>query len=195
MRGRPPRSPHKATITAAALALACLVAGCGNDNSSGSASAATVVLDAGLKAQSHGRLVEAVAEYKSVLKLDPHNVYAMYNLGVIAQQSNQIDEAANEYQRALAARPEYVPALYNLATIEATPAPKSAVALYKKVINLQPHDAKAHLNLGLLLVQMGRATQGKAQIAQALRLDPALRPTHDDPGSTTTSVPPLPAGH
>lgn len=172
------------------LVLACLYTGCGNSSDSQPTDAASAVLKAGLQAQARGNFDAAVAEYETVLKLDPSNVLAHYNLGVIDQERGFITQSANEYQRALSARPDYVPALYNLATIEAARAPRQAQALYEKVIRLQPRDARAHLNLGLLLSSAGRAKAGNAQIADAFRLDPALR---NSSSSAATTVPTSPA--
>lgn len=172
-------------LVAAMVAMAGVYASCGNG---GGASTDTVsaVLKAGLQAQARGNLDAAVAEYTAVIKLDPSNTLAHYNLGVIDQERGSITRSANEYQRALSVRPDYVPALYNLATIEAARAPQQAQALYQKVIRLQPRDARARLNLGLLLRSAGRAKAGNAQIAAAFRLDPSLR---NSSSSTTTTVP------
>jgi tetratricopeptide (TPR) repeat protein len=159
---------------AVALLVGAVLAGCGTSSSSLPASPMSPVLKAGLKAQADGKLVQAVTDYKTVLKDDPANVYALYDLGVIAQRGGSVNDAANYYQKALASHPDYAPALFNLATMEATVAPKQAATLYQRVITLEPKNAGAHLNLGFVLKGLGKTKQGQAQIATALRLDPSL---------------------
>jgi tetratricopeptide (TPR) repeat protein len=190
---QPGRRRGAPVIAVGLLGAVLLAAGCSNSSTSSSGTQASALLRAGLQAQAHGDVAQAQSEYRAVLKIDPSNVYAFYNLGVIAQTGRSTDQAADDYQRALAADADYTPALYNLATMEAGTAPKQAAALYEKVVRLDPKDAKAHLNLGIVLKGLGKGTQGDAQIAQALRLDPALRgatataPTQPSTSTSTTT--------
>jgi Flp pilus assembly protein TadD len=62
--------------------------------------------------------------------------------------------------------------------------------LYEKVIAIEPKDAEAHLNLGFALQALGKVAQGNAEIAEAVRLDPAL--SSRVPNSTTTPEPQAP---
>jgi tetratricopeptide (TPR) repeat protein len=178
---QPGRRRGAPVIAAALFGAVLLAAGCSTAGTSSTGAQASALLRAGLKAQAHGDVAQAQSEYRAVLKIDPSNVYAFYDLGVIAQTGRSTDQAANDYQRALAADADYTPALYNLATMEAPTAPKQAAALYEKVVRLDPKDAEAHLNLGLVLKGLGKGTQGDTQIAQAIRLDPSLR------GATVTA--------
>ena len=109
-----------------------------------------------------------------MVKHDPRNKLAWYNLGVIDQQHGQAPEAQHDYLQALSADPKYVPALYNLALIETAPSPLTAVKLYQQVTALEPANAAAHYNLGSLLVKTGDVAIGRQQITTALTLDPGL---------------------
>jgi tetratricopeptide (TPR) repeat protein len=50
---------------------------------------------------------EAVSEFKKVLKINPGNAEAYYNIGLIKESSNQMDEAREMYSKALAVNPDY----------------------------------------------------------------------------------------
>ncbi len=133
-----------------------------------------MLLDAGLKAQHEHRLAAADADYLAVLKLDRLNQAAWYDLGVVAQEQGYSINAEHNYRQAIAADPHYVPALYNLATVVAATSPSAAVGLYEEVITLAPRNAAAHFNLGLSEESLGNAVEGRAQIAEAVKLRPSL---------------------
>ena len=156
--------------------------------SSTSTSANTYLAD-GVRAQLAGQLALADSDYLHVIRLDPHNKIAWYDLGVIQQQSGNKQQAETDYDRAIAVDSRYVPALYNLGTLVAPTDPATAARIYEKVISIQPGMAAAHLNLGYALKAMGQYANGQAQIADALRLDPSLSPS----GSSSATTPPNPA--
>jgi Flp pilus assembly protein TadD len=195
---RTPRYMRSARLLAAILVLAVLTA-CGSSghksaatSSSNPASKAAALLEQGLAAQSHGQLDVAKAAYLQVVQLDPTNKYAHYDLGVIYQQLSALDDAATEYNKALAIDTSYKPAIFNLAVLETTRNPNHAVELYRRLLVLNPKDANVHLNLGLLLVQIGKKSEGAAEISTALKLNPAL--ASRVPGKSPTPSPkPTPA--
>jgi tetratricopeptide (TPR) repeat protein len=167
--GRRLLSSRRVVAGAAALAVALLVPACGSSSSSTSDA-----LQRGLEAQAAGRLADADADYLSVIRTQPDNKVAWYDLGVIAQQRQEAGQAQHDYLEALHIDDRYVPALYNLALIEAVESPPTAVKLYEQVTGLEPSDAPAHANLGTLLVAQGRTAAGRAQLTRAYSLDPAL---------------------
>jgi tetratricopeptide (TPR) repeat protein len=123
-----------------------------------------------------GRTEDAEKAYTEVLAEDPENKLAHYNLGVLADRNGDGDEAEDRYNRALSSDPEFVPALFNLAIRrEAVGAPKEAEELYRKIIQLDSGMAKAHLNLGFLLLRkLDRKDEGTAEIMKAIELDGSL---------------------
>ncbi len=125
---------------------------------------------------SAGKLTAAEKTYAALLKLDPLNSYAYYDLGLIYQQASDTDDAQSAYEKALLINPTYQPALFNLATIETPTDPASAITLYEQLQKL-PHlvspDAVA-FNLGLLLLQTGQTSKGYGQLAHALALNKSL---------------------
>lgn len=163
-------------IGAAVLSLALTSCGGGPSGNSAAPPSGSVAadLEAGVHDEVSGRDAGAVVEFLAVVKADPHNDVAWYNLGVIADHDGQTTQAMTDYRAALVGDAHYVPALYNLAVLEDPADPSRAVQLYQQVVRLQPKMAAAHLNLGLALESLGQEAAGKTQIASALKLEPAL---------------------
>lgn len=156
--------------------LSLILASCGSGNGSGSSTTIDTQLADGIHAQAKGDSALAVADYLAVVKRDPSNKLAWYDLGVIAHQAGQDTEAAKDYQAALASDAHYVPALYNLAILKTATDPKTAEQLYETAAEVEPKNAKVHLNLGFVLKMLGQDAKGNAEIAQAVKLDPSLAP-------------------
>ena len=54
--------------------------------------------------------------------------------------------------------------------------PAGAKAAYEAVLRIDPNDADAHGNLGLVLTVEGRIAEAEAQLAEALRHNPGVVP-------------------
>lgn len=156
-------------------AIATVVGACGGASSGGAKNAGPgATLAAALQLQQQGKLNEAKQLYLQVIKAQPKNYYAQYDLGVIAQTAGDNGGALSYYGAALTANPKYVPALYNEATIYATSDPTLAISTYRQVIALQPVAPTAELNLGLLEVKHGAPHKGVNDLAVAITQDPSL---------------------
>ena len=131
-------------------------------------------LNTALQDQLQGDLNAAKSEYNEVLRADPTNVYAHYNLGLIAQNQHQKATAEGQYRLALRSNPNFEPALFNLGIVLTQASPAEAVTEYERAVAVDPNDANAHFNLGLLLIKTGQTSAGGAQVAQAIKLDPGL---------------------
>jgi tetratricopeptide (TPR) repeat protein len=174
-RGPEARGSHlKRAFVACGVATlgAALLAACG-------ATSATVVanekLVAGIAAQRAGDYVNAAADYTKILKSEPKNIYALYDLGDVEQFQNQVSAAMHRYSQVLAIDPRFENALYNMAILESQSKPAAAKALFLQVVTESPSDAVARLNLGKVLLALGETKQANAQIAQAIRLEPSLK--------------------
>lgn len=140
-------------------------------------------LSDGVRAQLAGQEAMAANDYLRAVALDPKNQDTWYDLGVLEQKAGDRATAEHDYEEAVSADPRDVPALYNLGTIVAPSYHASGAKIYEKVLALDPHDAEAHLNLGFVLEALGKRAEGEAQIADALRLDPALSPAPPTPAA------------
>jgi len=170
---RPGRSFAFAVLTAGAAMMAALACGSSNSNPTGHQSAQQL-LAAGLTAQRAGQFSVAITDYQKVLQLDPKNKYAYYDLGLIYQQQGNNAQAESDYRSSLAIDPNFQDAVFNLAILRTTAAPQEALELYQHAIQLNPTWAEAHLNLGFLLIQLGQKSQGKLELAKAVKFNPSL---------------------
>lgn len=172
---RPMRYAAWALVLATILALG--VAGIVNLTTSQPDSVqAAAYVNAGLSAQTQGRVAEAVEDYRRALAHDPRNKFAYYDLGTIEQQQgpSALNLAYSDYAAALQIDGKFAPALYNQAVLLTPSYPNQAVSLYQHVIQLTPGNATAHLNLGFLLLSLGRDEEARAEFATALHIEPAL---------------------
>jgi Tfp pilus assembly protein PilF len=123
---------------------------------------------------SAGKTADAVGELLTVVKIDPSNYIAWYDLGDIAQQLGEQTLAIHDYQASIHADGNYIPALFNLAIMYTSTQPTTAASLYQKAIALKPADAELHLNYGFLLLSTGSRQGGLQQLARAVELQPSL---------------------
>ena len=124
-----------------------------------------------------GRIDEALVIYEAVLKADPANKLALYNIGLIAQGKDQTDDAIAKYDAVLAIDAQYMPALYNLGLLYAAGGQNDkAISLLRKAIEVNPSFAPAKYNLGKLLISTGSNDEGSKLLAEAITLDPTLAP-------------------
>jgi tetratricopeptide (TPR) repeat protein len=61
---------------------------------------------------------------------------------------------------------------------------EESIAAWKKVLEVDPRNAKAHNNLGLALMWQGNLVEGAAQIQMAREIDPSFGETPSDFGVT-----------
>jgi tetratricopeptide (TPR) repeat protein len=133
------------------------------------------LLQEGLEAHAEGDLETAEELYLEVIRLDPQNQFAYYNLGVIEHGRGELGEAAARYRTAISIDPDFVSALFNLAIVRTELGDAiEAIELYERVIRIEPENAAAHLNLGFVLVDRGSEVRGRRELEEAVRLDPSL---------------------
>jgi tetratricopeptide (TPR) repeat protein len=168
------------------IVLVCLLfalvatAGCSGKTEAAQASDA---LGRGLKLHQQGQLLQAAKAYREVLVHDPNNKWAFYNLGLIDQQSGRTTSAESNYRQALELDPNFAAALFNLAIVVTKTNSEEALTLYRRLIEVKPDDPIAHLNLGFLLTDLGKAEEAKIELDKAVDLDPKLK----------SRIPPAPA--
>jgi Tfp pilus assembly protein PilF len=136
--------------------------------------ASVVTLTTAVRALNDGHTATAVTDFLAIVKANPRNHVAWYDLGYIAEHLNQQAQAAHDYEASLRADPTFVPALFNLAVVETSSQPVAAGNLYNKVITLDSTNADAHLNYGFILLGLGNRTAGLEHLARAVQLQPSL---------------------
>ena len=134
----------------------------------------TSLLQTGLAQADKKNWSAATTTFQKVLAINPTNVYADYDLGWIAQSRGNSNEAISYYTKCLAANAAYTPAMYNEAILLESPHPQQAIAMYQKIVSVDPKASSAYLRLALVQAELGDTAAAKANDAKAVSIDPAL---------------------
>jgi tetratricopeptide (TPR) repeat protein len=121
-----------------------------------------------------------IASLREAVRIAPEYVDALTNLGA-ALTPTDAAEAVRHLEKAAALAPASVNTQYNLAmAYGASPALGVAkeVEQLRKVINLAPTFAKAHLALGKALLRDGRVPEAVTTLEEAVRLEPQSGEAH-----------------
>jgi len=131
-------------------------------------------LDAGQKAQSAGRLAEAIQSYRRAGQLDGSYFEAHYRLGLVAFEARSFRLGLTAWETALALQPDSADARYNFAlTLKAANYPKDAAAELEKLLAVHPDEARGHLILGNLYAEQLRdLPRARQHYGRVLQLDP-----------------------
>jgi tetratricopeptide (TPR) repeat protein len=149
-------------------------AGTDSPNSLTTSSQVTGLFQAGLTQMANKKWSAATTSFQNVLAISPGNLYANYDLGVVAQATGHYSEAISYYNKTLAANAAYQPAIYNEAILLESSDPQQAIAMYQKVVKIDPKAATAYLRLAVVQAEQGDSTDAKANDAKAVSIDPAL---------------------
>jgi tetratricopeptide (TPR) repeat protein len=102
-------------------------------------------------AEEAGEGAEAQRLYRKVMRLDPDDPTASFNLGNLLRSAGRNAEAELAYRAATKADPGFAEAWYNLADLfEEQSQDEEAVACLKRALTADPTYADALFNLGLL---------------------------------------------
>jgi len=121
-----------------------------------------------------GRLAEAEAAYRAVLRQIPDDADALHGLGVLAHQQGRSAESVELIGRALAGAPGRPDMPFNLGLAQyRSGAFRAAAESFQAAANLKPDWPEAHYNLGNARRDDGDAAGAMRAFRQALRLRPA----------------------
>jgi len=127
----------------------------------------------GLALHQAGRLAEAEAIYRDVLKRQPRHAAANHLLGLVLLQRGDAEAAVRCIARAVATRGDEAQYHGNLGVaLDAAGRPAEAVASFDRAIALSPGFAEAWSNRGKALRQLGRLGEAVASYREALARKP-----------------------
>lgn len=166
----------------AVLASCAAVAACGatrtvttsGTTASGRAGTVDALLEQGIAQAEANQLSQATTTFEDVLAVSPRNMYALYNLGVIEQDRRDPSGALARYDQALKADATYTPAMYNKALILETSDLAASLALYQRIVELNPKASTAYLRMAIVYARQDKPAQAKQARARAIALDPRL---------------------
>jgi predicted TPR repeat methyltransferase len=131
-----------------------------------------------------GRLREAEALYRAILKLHKRDFDCLHNLGLICAQEGRFEDAIAQLRAAIRQNPRSAEAHNNLGNVlAALRRHEAAVASYRSAIALKPEFVEAHNNLGNALAFAGNMDEAVVHYARALALRPDYAAAHVNLGN------------
>jgi predicted TPR repeat methyltransferase len=128
-----------------------------------------------------GRLPEAEAIYREILRQIPSQFDALHNLGVLLLQRGDNGAALDCLRRASEIDPRSASAHLNIGNVlRSLGRPDEAVASYDRALRINPAYAEAHNNRGVALRQLGRFGEAIESYDRALRIKPAYAEAHNN---------------
>ena len=126
-----------------------------------------------------GRIKEAIAHYKEVVRIHPRNANVHYNLGLAYAELGEFQSAVAHYEEALRIDPDYHLAHNNLGIVlDRMGRFEKARVHYLKAIEMDPNSEKAHINLGVNLASQGRYGEAIRHYCRALDINPRSPMAH-----------------
>ena len=126
-----------------------------------------------------GDLNGAIAEYRTVLRLQPTHTAALLNLGAALQANGDLDGAIAMYRHLLSLQPERARARYNLGVaLQAKGDLDGAIEQYRVLVNLRQDYALGFYALGEALAQKGLRKEAAAALRDYLAKEKDTPDTH-----------------
>jgi choline-sulfatase len=126
----------------------------------------------------------AAKEFKLVLKEDPLNVIAHFDLGVSYFKLGQLQDAIKELQATLTIAPYYTQAGNLLGTILLQQGKyEEAAQHFQNILKIAPDDYAANYDLGALAILRQQWDQAYQHLQVALRVEPKNPAAHNTMGS------------
>lgn len=128
-------------------------------------------------AEQNAVVKSAEAEYVASMTSRKDNWSNHYNLGIYHQNKGDVQNALNSYETAARLYPESVMPLINSSVLYSYVGNQTkAEENLKKVIEFDPGNEAANLNLGLLLAEQGRLDEAEKALKAALKVNPDNNP-------------------
>lgn len=132
-----------------------------------------LLMQQSLHLQQSGRLVEARAALRKVLKQDPLHAEALYLTGMTHLRAQEHAKGADYLRQVIARQPGHAEAHYNLGVaLGKMQRPAEAADSLRRAISLHPRYWKAHVRLADALQRLGHLGEAIIHYRQALVLRP-----------------------
>ena len=122
---------------------------------------------------SQERFAEAEPYFEAVLRADPGNAVAHFNLGFTFDKRGQFDKAVHEFREATCLNPKIDRAWYGLGLAHARLGQhREAAEALEQAATLQPMNHHAWYQLGMALHTTGNTERFEQVVMHLLRFDP-----------------------
>lgn len=126
-----------------------------------------------------GRLGEAEASCRELLRGAPESVLVLNILGSILQGQGRLQEAVAAFDEAIRVKPDFAEAHGNRGNaLKGLERLDDALAAYERALELRPDYADAWYNRGNMLKDHGRLEDAIANYEEAIRLNPEFAQAH-----------------
>jgi protein O-mannosyl-transferase len=140
-----------------------------------------------------GHQAEAIAEYRTALRIRPDYSEVHYDLGTVFEDMpGRLPDAITEFQAAIKLQPDFAGAYNNLGNaLSRTPMRlNDAITEWQAAARFNPDYADPHYNLGNAYSQMpGRLADAIVEYQTALRIDPGLSQAHNNLANALAQTP------
>jgi tetratricopeptide (TPR) repeat protein len=117
--------------------------------------------------------------WERMLRINPRDALAHYNLGIVLEQAGEPLAAIAHYEQAIQNQPDYPMAHYNLGiALVGQGRLAEAIGHFEKTVRLLPGLAGAHVNLGVALMKQGRPAEAIGHYEQALLINSGSAEAH-----------------
>ena len=134
---------------------------------------ATVV--AGIRLHDQGKFDEAIAKYEEVLRLNPANMAALYEMAYSFAASHEFEKSLAAATRGTEYESELLPLFYDLigSAHDSLGEAQKAIEAYKKGIQFVPHAAMLYYNMGVTYLEsLKNQDEARQAFKKAVSLDP-----------------------
>jgi len=116
---------------------------------------------------------KAIESTNRLIKLNPEDADALYNLGYMYIKLNKYSEGIEPFKRAIEIRPDFKYAYSNLGfCYSKLKKYKDFIAVYKKLVEIDPEDADGWLNIGIGYMYLKNFSSAAKPIEKAVELRP-----------------------
>ena len=123
-----------------------------------------------------GEAQKSLEAFEEAVRRGPNSARAHHSLGLGLEGARRFDEARRAYEKAIALAPEHDAAHTELANLlrYRLNDPSEALVHYEVAARVNPKNAKARCNLGIVLYGGGDSERALIELREAVRLDPRL---------------------
>lgn len=128
----------------------------------------------GLLYAKQGRSPDAIAAFRSALRMQPDYIEARFNAALLLARAGMENESIEEYRKVLSLRADHRAAGLNLGAMLMRKQDWSAATEhYEKLLAVLPNDPAVHYNLSLCRSHVGDSAGAIGALESAIRLDPS----------------------
>jgi Flp pilus assembly protein TadD len=121
-----------------------------------------------------GNLHSAADMYEAILRLQPHDLTALFMLGLINAQTGNYAAAIDHLQHLIKMHPSHADAHYNLGNVYRDKGEiHEAFKHYQRTLQINPNYTEVYVNLGVIYRLLKRYEEEQAFYQKALQINPA----------------------